>query len=86
MTRLSLECPTDNSQLGHFFGVRIYFGGELNSPVVEWLNKDLMSMLSPRERDKGGEPGKVCEAHRVLRDARLGLGNPGKADYGAVAH
>eukprot|EP00959_Pyramimonas_sp_CCMP1952_P239503 5005529-Pyramimonas_sp.AAC.1 len=33
-----------NPQLGHFFGVRKYSGGELrNSPVVEWLNKGLMA-------------------------------------------
>eukprot|EP00959_Pyramimonas_sp_CCMP1952_P022698 476777-Pyramimonas_sp.AAC.1 len=29
----------DDSQLGHFFGVGKYSGGELNSPVAEWLNK-----------------------------------------------
>eukprot|EP00959_Pyramimonas_sp_CCMP1952_P191176 3997583-Pyramimonas_sp.AAC.1 len=29
----------DSSQLGHFFGLRKRLGGELNSPVVEWLTK-----------------------------------------------
>eukprot|EP00976_Prorocentrum_cordatum_P072544 1180755-Prorocentrum_minimum.AAC.9 len=37
----------DSPQLWHFFGVRKYLGGELNSPVVEWFNKGLMSLLSP---------------------------------------
>eukprot|EP00976_Prorocentrum_cordatum_P101762 1192776-Prorocentrum_minimum.AAC.1 len=37
----------DNPRLGHFFGVRNYLGGELNSPVVEWLNKGLMAVSSP---------------------------------------
>eukprot|EP00976_Prorocentrum_cordatum_P089218 1187639-Prorocentrum_minimum.AAC.6 len=37
-----LKGLTDNSQLGHFLGVRKYSGGELNSPVVEWLNKGLI--------------------------------------------
>eukprot|EP00976_Prorocentrum_cordatum_P067080 1178580-Prorocentrum_minimum.AAC.1 len=37
----------DNPQLWHFFGFRKYLGGELNSPVVEWLNKGLMSVWSP---------------------------------------
>eukprot|EP00959_Pyramimonas_sp_CCMP1952_P301854 6315955-Pyramimonas_sp.AAC.1 len=32
----------DNSQLWHFFGVRNDLGGELNSPVVDWLNRGLM--------------------------------------------
>eukprot|EP00976_Prorocentrum_cordatum_P034882 709117-Prorocentrum_minimum.AAC.1 len=31
-------------------GVRKYLGGELNSPVAEWLNKGLMSASSPKQR------------------------------------
>eukprot|EP00959_Pyramimonas_sp_CCMP1952_P390509 8183318-Pyramimonas_sp.AAC.1 len=33
-------------------GVRKYLGGELNSPVVDWLNKGLMTVSSPT--DLGG--------------------------------
>eukprot|EP00959_Pyramimonas_sp_CCMP1952_P079724 1667406-Pyramimonas_sp.AAC.1 len=45
----------DNPQLGHFFGVRKYWGGEFNSPVVEWLNKGLMAVSSPRVEGKSSE-------------------------------
>eukprot|EP00959_Pyramimonas_sp_CCMP1952_P014174 299809-Pyramimonas_sp.AAC.1 len=38
---------TDNSRLGHFFSDRAYLGGELNSPVVERLNKGLTAAQSP---------------------------------------
>eukprot|EP00959_Pyramimonas_sp_CCMP1952_P064463 1345983-Pyramimonas_sp.AAC.1 len=31
-------------------GLREYLGGELNSPVAEWLNKGLMSASNPRMR------------------------------------
>ena len=37
---------TDNPQIWHFFGVCKDLGGELNSSVVEWLNKGLMSVSS----------------------------------------
>ena len=37
----------DDSQLGHFFGVRKDLGGELNSSVAYRLNKGLMSVSSP---------------------------------------
>eukprot|EP00959_Pyramimonas_sp_CCMP1952_P369031 7729731-Pyramimonas_sp.AAC.1 len=37
----------DNPQLGHFYGVRKYFGGDSNSPVAEWLDKGLMAVSSP---------------------------------------
>eukprot|EP00976_Prorocentrum_cordatum_P002817 54638-Prorocentrum_minimum.AAC.2 len=33
----------DNPQLGHFFGVRKYLGGELIFLVAGWLNKGLMA-------------------------------------------
>eukprot|EP00959_Pyramimonas_sp_CCMP1952_P205129 4289487-Pyramimonas_sp.AAC.1 len=37
----------DNPQLGHFFGVRKYLGGESrNSPVAEWLDKGLITSAS----------------------------------------
>eukprot|EP00976_Prorocentrum_cordatum_P052574 1060355-Prorocentrum_minimum.AAC.3 len=39
----------DSSQLWHFFGVRNDLRGELNSPVVEWLNKGLISASSPND-------------------------------------
>eukprot|EP00976_Prorocentrum_cordatum_P101135 1192494-Prorocentrum_minimum.AAC.2 len=37
----------DNPQLWHLFGLRKYLDGELNSPVVEWLNKGLTAAWSP---------------------------------------
>eukprot|EP00976_Prorocentrum_cordatum_P051816 1046484-Prorocentrum_minimum.AAC.1 len=43
------------SQLGGSFGVRTYLGGELNSPVVEWLNKGLMFVHRPYLRRARGE-------------------------------
>eukprot|EP00976_Prorocentrum_cordatum_P102020 1192876-Prorocentrum_minimum.AAC.2 len=36
----------DNPQLWHFFGVRKYSGGQLNSPVVERLDRGLMAVSS----------------------------------------
>eukprot|EP00976_Prorocentrum_cordatum_P089016 1187576-Prorocentrum_minimum.AAC.4 len=36
-----------NSQLGHFLSVRKDLGEDLNSPVVEWLNRSLMAAWSP---------------------------------------
>eukprot|EP00959_Pyramimonas_sp_CCMP1952_P081982 1712868-Pyramimonas_sp.AAC.1 len=38
---------TDNPQLRHFFGVRKYLRGELNSPLVERLNKGSTAAWSP---------------------------------------
>eukprot|EP00976_Prorocentrum_cordatum_P013605 271618-Prorocentrum_minimum.AAC.1 len=37
----------NDSQLGHFFGGGEYLGGELNSPVVEWLNKGSTAVWNP---------------------------------------
>eukprot|EP00959_Pyramimonas_sp_CCMP1952_P197069 4121040-Pyramimonas_sp.AAC.1 len=38
-------------------GVRKYLGGELDSPVVEWLNKGLMAVSCPtRGGDESGQP------------------------------
>eukprot|EP00959_Pyramimonas_sp_CCMP1952_P111462 2331435-Pyramimonas_sp.AAC.1 len=39
----------ESSHLCHFFGLRKCLDGELNSPVVEWLNKGLMSVPSPND-------------------------------------
>eukprot|EP00959_Pyramimonas_sp_CCMP1952_P433139 9069975-Pyramimonas_sp.AAC.1 len=48
---------TDDSQLWHFFGVRNYLGGEVNSPVVEWLNKGLKMTVSSPTDPPGGCAG-----------------------------
>eukprot|EP00959_Pyramimonas_sp_CCMP1952_P136952 2865720-Pyramimonas_sp.AAC.1 len=55
----------DNPQLGHFFGVRKYLGGESNSPVVERLNKGLTAAWSP-SRGKAAHP---CRRRSAARGA-----------------
>ena len=45
--RLIVKASTDSFHLRRFSDVHEEMGGELNSSVVEWLNKGLMSALSP---------------------------------------
>eukprot|EP00959_Pyramimonas_sp_CCMP1952_P433098 9069166-Pyramimonas_sp.AAC.1 len=52
----------DDSQLWHFFGVRKDLGGELNIPVVEWLNKGLMSVSNPTK------PGSATSSSSLRND------------------
>eukprot|EP00959_Pyramimonas_sp_CCMP1952_P389326 8158017-Pyramimonas_sp.AAC.1 len=47
-TRAAAKLVTDDSHLRHVFGVRKYFGGESNSPVVGWLKKGLTTVFPPQ--------------------------------------
>eukprot|EP00959_Pyramimonas_sp_CCMP1952_P398471 8349420-Pyramimonas_sp.AAC.1 len=59
----------DHSQLWCFFGVRKDLGGELNSPVVERLNKGLMSV--PRALLRGFCRIRAAQAaHGLFRSLR----------------
>eukprot|EP00959_Pyramimonas_sp_CCMP1952_P243900 5098503-Pyramimonas_sp.AAC.2 len=62
-------------------GGRNYLGGELNSPVTEWLNKGLMSMSSPRMNPSAfhPQPGGVPMAReeRFLPHPPSGAGGAG---------
>eukprot|EP00976_Prorocentrum_cordatum_P043097 873353-Prorocentrum_minimum.AAC.1 len=48
---------TDSFHLRHFSDVREKNAGELNSSVVEWLNKGLMAVSSPNRRCPRLAPG-----------------------------
>eukprot|EP00959_Pyramimonas_sp_CCMP1952_P465814 9488960-Pyramimonas_sp.AAC.1 len=61
----------DNPQLGHFFGARKYLGGELDSPVVEWLNKGLMAAWGPT-RAHLHTVGERFSLHQAAEAALLG--------------
>eukprot|EP00976_Prorocentrum_cordatum_P073086 1180955-Prorocentrum_minimum.AAC.3 len=50
-----LKGLTENSQLRPFVSVRNYLGGELNSPVAEWLKKVFMSAPSKPSANNWGE-------------------------------
>eukprot|EP00959_Pyramimonas_sp_CCMP1952_P223851 4680763-Pyramimonas_sp.AAC.1 len=61
-----------SSHLWSFFGVRKQFRGELNPPVVEWLNKGLISVSSLSERAAGTHPDvEAGHVHCPVRGHRL---------------